>query len=683
MGTESVTLYDWGKSRVVRTVTLAGHIVWAVLFSKDGKALTILAQPEKRASTLLRQIDCASGRTLHSFSMAGDSPIDFTGDGMAASFDADGALWIWSLSGKKRKLCRDSSLLGHIPLFRPDGKMLLLFQHSGPVLRRFDVESGKELPALRLPIDVVRRARPPIFSPDGRTLALVQEGGVISLWDATTGKRRNEPDALLAAPTWLHFSPDGRMITTFSEADGVCRWDASSGRRLAHLPAAKVSHLFRDSWTLHPAGDRIVHARWRSVEVLALPTGKRLREWRINDRAVGPMVISPSGQYLAMLGKDGVVRLWNLETGRRFDEVEIDPRGARRRDDWLLFSPDSRNLVIGDGGSRVSLWNLESGRVTATLKPRPGKDVFLLLEGRRRDGLLPHSCFRPDGRRLFCSFSTTVQVWDLDKQQDETPLSCDPFGRGPAPLAVSADGRFLARRINGALSLVETASGQVALRLGEEYGLAAFSPTGWRLAAVDQRNLSVPILDLPSLFLADAAKSKQTPEELWADLANPDASIAQRAVWRAGTLPEAVAFLGRKLSPVERIPPARLEQWVKDLGSDVFAKREQAERSLAAAREAAKEILERTFKTNKDLEVHRRAERLLKGLEWAPPDLLRQLRAVMVLEVQATPAARRLLRRLASGVPEARLTSEAKAALTRLGEEKDLPPRRKDAKEER
>ena len=45
---------------------------------------------------------------------------------------------------------------------------------------------------------------------------------------------------------------------------------------------------------------------------------------------------------------------------------------------------------------------------------------------------------------------------------------------------------------------------------------------------------------------------------------------------------------------------------------------------------------------------------------------LRPLRAVLVLEQVATPAARDVLRELAKGMPAARLTREAKASLERL-----------------
>jgi hypothetical protein len=47
------------------------------------------------------------------------------------------------------------------------------------------------------------------------------------------------------------------------------------------------------------------------------------------------------------------------------------------------------------------------------------------------------------------------------------------------------------------------------------------------------------------------------------------------------------------------------------------------------------------------------------------PEQLGDARAVMVREVRGSPEARRLMRRLASGLPHATLTREARAALGR------------------
>jgi hypothetical protein len=68
------------------------------------------------------------------------------------------------------------------------------------------------------------------------------------------------------------------------------------------------------------------------------------------------------------------------------------------------------------------------------------------------------------------------------------------------------------------------------------------------------------------------------------------------------------------------------------------------------------------------LEVRRRIEKVLAKLDGpvADPWRLRELRAVEVLEHVGTPDARHVLKTLAAGVPEARMTQEASASLERL-----------------
>jgi hypothetical protein len=74
--------------------------------------------------------------------------------------------------------------------------------------------------------------------------------------------------------------------------------------------------------------------------------------------------------------------------------------------------------------------------------------------------------------------------------------------------------------------------------------------------------------------------------------------------------------------------------------------------------------------------MQRRIQQLLDRLEgpMVHPEHLRRLRAVEVLEGVGTPEAGAVLRRLAGGVPGARPTREARAALQRLERRrKELP----------
>ncbi|HEX4613277.1 MAG TPA: hypothetical protein VH092_34135, partial [Urbifossiella sp.] len=97
--------------------------------------------------------------------------------------------------------------------------------------------------------------------------------------------------------------------------------------------------------------------------------------------------------------------------------------------------------------------------------------------------------------------------------------------------------------------------------------------------------------------------------------------------------------------------------------------REAATKSLQALGAAAAPALRSALKGTASVEQASRLRRLLAGvsLRVVPPgDGLREVRAVAVLERIGTPDAQKLLAELAGGVPDARMTEEAAAAVARL-----------------
>ena len=112
------------------------------------------------------------------------------------------------------------------------------------------------------------------------------------------------------------------------------------------------------------------------------------------------------------------------------------------------------------------------------------------------------------------------------------------------------------------------------------------------------------------------------------------------------------------------------------LDADDFEVRQKAVRELEDLGEGVADVLRRTKEHGASVEAARRAAELLAKLEAAEvtPQQLRELRAVRILEISGTPEARQVLRRLADGAPEARLSVAAKAALQRLEWRTEGPP---------
>jgi hypothetical protein len=127
---------------------------------------------------------------------------------------------------------------------------------------------------------------------------------------------------------------------------------------------------------------------------------------------------------------------------------------------------------------------------------------------------------------------------------------------------------------------------------------------------------------------------------------------------------QAVPLLKERLRPVTTADPRRVAPLLAALDSNDFAEREKAAQELERLGFAAESALRQALVKTPSPEVRRRVGRILEEL--GGPLAVRAVRAIEALELMGTSEARLLLKALAQGVPEARLTREAEAALHRL-----------------
>ncbi len=179
---------------------------------------------------------------------------------------------------------------------------------------------------------------------------------------------------------------------------------------------------------------------------------------------------------------------------------------------------------------------------------------------------------------------------------------------------------------------------------------------GWTLDAISKVDLT---RDMP-LSAADI-------ETQWAELAKPDSAAAYTATRKLLTdRTQAVTLLADRLRPVPAADTDRIAQLIADLGGSFDARR-KATAELERLGELTVEPLKVAAAKNPPLDLKQRIEKLIEktGSQKLQGDRLREVRAVELLELAATPEAKRVLETLAGGAADARLTREAKAALSR------------------
>jgi WD40 repeat protein len=144
-------------------------------------------------------------------------------------FQVAGRLSLWNSGGKQ--------------VWFPDHKHLLSYNNGTifiqdliPADAEFDLAKEKGTPLVPQPPFDVNQASPNLMvSPDGRMVAVGLPNGLLTLYDAQTGKLFNSFTAHINAILGLNFSPDGRYLATSSRDRLVKIWDTTSWRSLAVL----------------------------------------------------------------------------------------------------------------------------------------------------------------------------------------------------------------------------------------------------------------------------------------------------------------------------------------------------------------------------------------------------------------------------------------------------------------
>jgi hypothetical protein len=260
-------------------------------------------------------------------------------------------------------------------------------------------------------------------------------------------------------------------------------------------------------------------------------------------------------------------------------------------------------------------------------------------------------------------------AWNVVAGKETTYLMGEEGSQGARPVRFSSDGRLLA--LGGDhLCLREVASGIQVYSFERPGSAVAFAPDGRTLATAFQDDGNIQVWDLLALFRGVGGPTRPPmpgTHSPWEELSSWDGRRAYQAIGLLMGNPEdTVALLERHLRPAALSEEKELARLLQDLDSPEFATRERATAALQQAGEAARGSLESAARATESPEVRSRLKRVLQALRPISTDKLRQIRAVQVLEYLDTPAARRLLRRLAAGTPEARLTREAHGALARL-----------------
>jgi WD40 repeat protein len=696
MADEQGTIHLWNTNTAKEVAALSSKSanITCLAFSSDGKTLvTLLHQPRKiwrwdiakaevssviSLETLDENKETEEGRTgtYHTYLLSND------GRTLACRFFGDRSVSLLDTStGKVRcKLQEQIDATDGRMAFTPDGRLLAVAGHTGgdeskAIVSLADTETGKLKHQFKVPS---QRLRQMTFSPDGSRVAI---GGLyIRLYDVASG---NE---LLSKPSHeghicsLAFTPDSSTLIS-GGADGMVGiWDAATGKNRHLIP------------TIH---------------------------WGI----VTGVAVVPGGSTVVSGGQDGIIRLHDWRTGKEIRRFGFDP-DEKRQFKELRVSGDGKTVVSQAYASRENneapfhSWDPATGKLLGSFPNQGIADFsYLSADGTR---FIDVKYLTPDrnnytvevreiagDRQLFtmretdswgheCLLTADGRLLIGTSARDNRAIRLRELATGKVRLsivqneeggksnyenlAVSPDGRTLATaRCDKTLQLWDLLTGKELMRQSGYAGSVqtmTFSPSGKYLATSHEEGaILVWDVSLPKPKSSQLTQSAQELDSWWKDLAGEDAAKAHTAIGNLVEVPQqAVGLFKGRLRPAAD-KSVRIAQLIAQLDDDKFAVRDAASKQLTTLGSEAEPALLRALEQKPSLEKRRRIDNFLDRPRMLvrDPEVLQGMRAIEVLEYIATPgadgtrlAATDLLKKLAGGAPQARLTQEAEAVLRRL-----------------
>jgi WD40 repeat protein len=366
-----------------------------------------------------------------------------------ASAGFDKGLRVWdTATGKQKALFRNQPSVALSLAFSADSQTLISGYSDGTVklwrattLQRLTSFNGHQAPVSSV-----------VLGKDGRTLASASLDGTIKIWDAsaTPGPIRKNLEGGIGS---LAIKETDGTLAAVNQDGLVTFHDAVSGqshRDPIHLKAGEP-RIFSYTSAFAPQARRVAMADLMGrVVVYDVPSGKKVREWKVPNGHTFTLAFSPDGNLLALGRGDSQKSVW--------------------KHIWT-FIP-SKALGRGDSheSGEVLLYDVASGQKRAT------------LAGYRHHVL--SLAFAPDGKTLAGgSQDGTVKVWDTSSAAE---LGSFSLGKnGAAAVAFSHDGRRLAVAAESGISLRDAQTGKEVLLMrsySHHVVSMSFSPDDKRLA---------------------------------------------------------------------------------------------------------------------------------------------------------------------------------------------------------
>ena len=302
---------------------------------------------------------------------------------------------------------------------------------------------------------------------DGTKAVVITATGGLTLWDLLTGKQLANQGSLTRPFLSIRTTADDQRFAAATTSSLV--FFDTTLTEVSTFPG-RLDQVAR--FDISPDGKRLATGHYDGlIRIWDMESGNPLLAFHHEHTRLQSVSFDASGKRLVSCGSDTNVRTWDAVSGKR--QHTMSGHTTTVFDE--IFSPDGQTIASAGEGRNIRVWDAGTG------------EELTVLEG--HGSQVTDLAFFADGSHIVSSSAdNTVRMWNLDPQPQLRVLQ--PHQAAIASAVFSPDGvSILSGGHDNAVRLTDVRTGQVVRTLGhhsDKVTDVAFSSDGRRAASASR-----------------------------------------------------------------------------------------------------------------------------------------------------------------------------------------------------